>query len=115
MVVDTTWVVLQPLVNPLVANRWYTLEFGFNDALGLGVRVIDETTGAQVSYRYPMPAGQTWRFHHWIYAGTAWLDAYREFPGPGSYYAYDDVVSGGQGRGQRTASCVWDAIQCAVY
>jgi len=47
------------------------------------------------SYHTWMPAGQSWRFHHWIWSGNAYLDEYREFDASGldwsptQYLAYD--------------------------
>ena len=42
------------------------------------------------SYRLVMPSGKAWRFHHWVYRNTAYVDDYREFTG--ALYTYDAQV-----------------------
>ena len=41
-------------------------------------------------------AGKTWRFHHWIYRGNAYLDDYREFATGGLVWTPDDSTGSGQ-------------------
>jgi hypothetical protein len=36
-----------------------------------------------------MPPNLTYRFHHWILQGTAWLDNYRELGDQATTYQYD--------------------------
>jgi hypothetical protein len=33
----------------------------------------------------------SWRFHHWIYRGTSWLDNYHELSCQTTTYAYDTL------------------------
>ena len=48
------------------------------------------------SYRLVMPPGKSWRFHHWVYRNTAYLDDYREFTAV--LYGYDAQVRDDFGR-----------------
>jgi len=67
------------LINPVKTNVWYRVTLRVDDLNGFRIEVRErDGAGASATYSYPMPAGQSWRFHHWIYRNTAYLDNYVE-------------------------------------
>jgi hypothetical protein len=73
------WVYPKDLINPVETNTWYRLTLRVDDLNGFGVELRERDGGAaSATYTYPMPAGKTWRFHHWIHNSTAYLDNYVE-------------------------------------
>ncbi|MCG8348755.1 MAG: RHS repeat protein, partial [Chloroflexales bacterium] len=96
-----TWHYPADLLNPLQPNTWYVLQIGVDDQHGFTVEVYREDhMWERAVYSMQMPAGKRWRFRHWIWRNTAYLDDYREFSG--AIYAYDEPF-GGFALGQRTA------------
>jgi YD repeat-containing protein len=82
------------------ANVWYRLTMTLDDRAGFRVQVAqDGAPQTRATQLISMPPGQSWRFHHWIYAAnTATIDSYSEYQGP--RYGYDQ---GTNGKGRRTS------------
>ncbi len=69
----------QDLINPVKLNTWYRVTLRVDDVNGFKIEVRERDGGTTSgSYSLQMPAGKTWRFHHWIYRNTAYLDNYVE-------------------------------------
>ncbi|MBI4790951.1 MAG: hypothetical protein HY782_28305, partial [Chloroflexi bacterium] len=76
---DGWWIYPQDLINPVKLNTWYRLTLRVDDVNGFRIEVRErDGAGASGGYTRAMPAGKTWRFHSWIYRGTAYLDNYSE-------------------------------------
>ncbi len=106
------------ILTNLQADTWYVLRIVVDDSgRGFYLEAYQENTPTvRGSYNITMSAGKAWRFHHWIYGGTAYLDDYREFDTSGlswtpdermgfTYDALDRLVgaspvNGGQGYNQ---------------
>ncbi|MBM4430973.1 MAG: hypothetical protein FJ026_11605, partial [Chloroflexi bacterium] len=68
------------LLLDLQTNTWYTLSIVLDDQAGFYLEACQESDpSVRGSYHTPMPAGQSWRFHHWIQNGNCYLDDYREY------------------------------------
>jgi hypothetical protein len=68
------------LIPNMRTNAWYTLEITVDDVNGFTAMVYDESKPSiRGTYTMSMPAGRQWHFRHWIWRGTAYLDAYREY------------------------------------
>jgi hypothetical protein len=67
------------LLPNLLTNTWYVLRIVVDDVRGFTIEACQEGTSICGSYNQWMPTGLTWRFQHWIYRGTAYVDDYREF------------------------------------
>jgi RHS repeat-associated protein len=70
------------LIDPVETNTWYVGTLVADDDHGFLMEVYKkDEPGVRGSYRYDgMPAGETWRFHHWIYRDLAYIDNYAEQP-----------------------------------
>jgi RHS repeat-associated protein len=84
------------LLRDLATGAWYTVSIVVDDSYGFYVEACQvDNPDIRGSYHTWMPAGQSWRFHHWIWSGNAYLDEYREFDAgdldwsPTQYLAYD--------------------------
>ncbi len=86
------------LISALAINTWYVVTILLDDAGGFTVRTRLDAGGAATRYTGALPAGKTWRFHHWVYRNTAYLDDYQEFSG--ATFRYD---AGTYGKGHRTS------------
>jgi RHS repeat-associated protein len=85
------------LIPAVQANTWYVAQFTVDDVGGCTVLVyLENTPSAAGIYQAAMPAGKSWRFHHWIAQATAYLDDYEEFYG--AKYTYDAAIPNGIGR-----------------
>ena len=74
------WTYPKDLITNLQLNTWYVLTLKVDDSAGFLAEVYQENNPtARGYYRQAMPVGKQWRFHHWIYRGSANLDDYREF------------------------------------
>jgi hypothetical protein len=49
----------------------------------------------RASFQQYVPAGQAWRFHHWVARGNAYLDDYREFSAGGMTWTPDERMAYG--------------------
>jgi len=114
----TTWRYPADLLTNLQVNTWYVLRIVVDDSgRGFYIEAYQENNPTvRGSYNITMPTGKSWRFHHWIYRGTAYIDDYREFNTSGlswtpdermgfTYDALDRLVeanpvNGGQGYNQ---------------
>jgi YD repeat-containing protein len=68
------------VLTSLQVNTWYVLRIVVNDVRGFYLEAYQENNSAiRGSYNTWMPTGMSWRFHHWVYRGNAYLDDYREF------------------------------------
>ena len=68
------------LVKNVTLNTWYVVRIVIDDTRGSYVEVYPESDPSKrAAYQQYLPTGQAWRFHHWIYRGTAYIDDYREF------------------------------------
>jgi RHS repeat-associated protein len=78
------------LINPIQVGKWYvlTLKVGENGWFYTEVWQKDDPA-VRNTYLGQMATGKNWRFHHWIYRGTAWLDNYHELGYQVTAYAYD--------------------------
>jgi YD repeat-containing protein len=86
------------LIASLATNTWYVVEIVVDDAGGFSIQAYKESDPTQRGvYRQAMGAGRSWRFHHWIYRNSAYLDDYRE--AAATLYSYDQ---GANGIGRRT-------------
>jgi hypothetical protein len=67
--------------NPcLQTNTWYTLSVVVDDGAGFYIEACQvDNPAVRGSYHTWMPTGKSWRFHHWIWTGNAYIDEYREF------------------------------------
>jgi len=73
------WQYPKDLISDLQLNTWYVLQIDVDDTRGFYVKVYQENNpSVQNSYQREMPVGQTWRFHHWVHNGKAYLDDYLE-------------------------------------
>ncbi|MCA9996179.1 MAG: hypothetical protein KDE56_10555, partial [Anaerolineales bacterium] len=71
-------------------NTWYVLTLVVDDVNGLALHLYpkDAPDTATAYYQTTIfPKGESWRFHHWIYRDTAYIDNYSEQPFTG--FAYD--------------------------
>jgi len=69
----------QTLINPIKINIWYVLTIKLDDAGLFYLKVHERANPADYAeYAYNMPGGLSWRFHHWNYRNTAYLDNYQE-------------------------------------
>ncbi len=97
------WVYPADLLSDLETNTWYVLQIGVDDVGGFSLQVYQkDDPSVWGAYRLSTPAGvegKSWRFHHWIYRNTAYLDEYREFGGP--VWRYDEAGYG-RSTGKRT-------------
>ena len=67
------------ILNPIKTNTWYVLKVDVNDAGRFKLKVHErENPGVYGEHTFDMPSGLNWRFHHWNYRNTAYLDNYRE-------------------------------------
>jgi RHS repeat-associated protein len=84
----------------LEANTWYSMQIVLDDQNGFSLLVFKESDPSQRGvYRYAMPTGKTWRFHHWLWTDCfTYLDDYNEFDA--IRYGYD---GGANGIGRRTS------------
>ena len=68
------------LLTNLLTNTWYVLRIVISDTNGCYVEAYQRDAPAvRGSYNAWMPAGKSWRFHHWIYRGNAYIDSYAEY------------------------------------
>ena len=85
------WQRLTDLIDPLEVDTWYILELKIQDD---GIFVIDvwerDDPSNNGHYERSM-GGSDWRFRHWIYRGTAYIDNYAEFNSYYTSYAYDEL------------------------
>ncbi|MEJ5310984.1 MAG: carbohydrate binding domain-containing protein, partial [Anaerolineae bacterium] len=113
-----TWRYPADILTNLQVNTWYVLRIVVDDSgRGFYVEAYQENSPTvRGSYNITMPTGKTWRFRHWIYRGTAYIDDYREFntsglswtPDERMGFTYDSLdrlvgaspVNGGQGYNQ---------------
>jgi RHS repeat-associated protein len=118
-----SWTYPKDLINPLKVDTWYVLQIRVNDSQGFTVEVYEENDPTQRgSYTRSMTGGLSWRFRHWIYQGSAYLDAYTEWSttqrGTFIYDALDRLdeasVSGG-GSGLYIRDYSYDAIGNLTY
>jgi hypothetical protein len=88
------------LLSSLQANTWYVVRLVVDDGSGFYAEAYQESSPTvRGSYHTWMPTGKSWRFHHWIWQGNAYLDDYREFsttglawdPNDWLAYSYDDL------------------------
>ena len=91
------------LIPNLELDTWYVLQIVLDDVGGFTLQAYKESDPmVRGAYRQPgsiaMPAGRSWRFRHWIYRDTAYIDDYRELTA--IEYGYDQ---GTNGIGQRTS------------
>jgi RHS repeat-associated protein len=108
------------LLADLAGDTWYVLRFVVDDSpRGFYVEVFQEDNpSVQATYRHAMPAGQDWRFRHWVHTGNSYIDDYREFDasnvwtGQSQHFSYDhldrlthaETSGGGQGHYERSYS-----------
>jgi RHS repeat-associated protein len=72
------------LLANLQTNTWYTLSVVVDDSSGFYIEVCQvDNPAVRGSYHTWMPTGKSWRFHHWIWTGSAYVDEYREFNASG--------------------------------
>jgi hypothetical protein len=90
------------LINPIQVGKWYvlTLKVGENGWFYTEVWQKDDPA-VRNTYLGQMATGKNWRFHHWIYRGTAWLDNYHELGYQVTAYAYRCM---GLSRGKQLAN-----------
>jgi RHS repeat-associated protein len=108
----TNWVYPANLITNLQTNVWYVLKIDIDDTNGFVVQTWQENNPAvRGSYVYPMASGKTWRFHHWNYGQTSYLDDYQEYSTTTdtATYNYDEAGSS-NGKGQRTSMSNGNAI-----
>jgi len=79
------------LLASLALNTWYVLRIVVDDVRGGYIEAYQESAPAvRGSYQQWLPTGLSWRFRHWIYSGTAYLDDYREFSASGLTWNGDE-------------------------
>jgi YD repeat-containing protein len=81
------------VLNPVEANTWYVLTLKNHNTGGVGWSYIEvwkkDDPSKHGSWLLQMPANQSYRFHHWIDSGIAWLDNYHELQYYNTTYTYD--------------------------
>lgn len=83
------------LINPLQTNVSYTLRIVVDDG-GRGFYIeAFKTTDPSIrgSYNTWRPTGLGWRFRHYIYRGTAYINYYREFDTSSVVWSPDERLS----------------------
>jgi RHS repeat-associated protein len=84
-----SWVYPSDLINPVEVGVWYVLTLKASASGLTDIEVWRKDNPSQRgAYRVPMPAGLSYRFHHWVYRGNAWLENYQEFDYQITSYAY---------------------------
>ena len=84
------------LLTGLQADTWYVVRIVVDDVRGFYVEAYQESNPTlRGSYNTWMPTGKQWRFHHWNYRGTAYLDTYREFSTAGMTWSPDERMAFG--------------------
>lgn len=70
----------EPVILTYSANVWYRVELAVDDVGGFRawIRERDNANAPVGSYTRTMPANRLWKFQHWGFAGTVWLDNYAE-------------------------------------
>ena len=86
----TNWVYPADLIAPLETNAWYVLTI---KVLPSGLAQVDvwrkDQPGKHGAYQVQLPAGLSYRFHHWTYRNNTWLDNYHELNFQTTRYTYD--------------------------
>jgi len=84
-----SWVYPADLINPVDVGVWYvmTLKVSASGVTDIEVWRKDDPS-QRGAYRVQMPAGLSYRFHHWVYRNNAWLDNYQEFDYQLTSYSY---------------------------
>ncbi|MFQ5645075.1 MAG: LamG-like jellyroll fold domain-containing protein, partial [Thiogranum sp.] len=82
-------IIYTALPTQLQSNTWYVLTIVADDLNGFSLQVYEKENPANSGiYRTnAFPKGESWRFRHWIYRDTAYLDNYSEQPV--TSFAYD--------------------------
>ena len=98
------------LITALQANTWYVARIVLDDVRGFYLEVYQESAPTvRGSYQQWLPTGQAWRFRHWIYSGTAYLDDYREFSTAGLTWNVDERMNYGYDALNRLTSTAPDS------
>lgn len=117
----TNWVYPADLITNVQANTWYDLRIEVDDTNGFKVQAYQENNpSVQGTYTRLMPGGKNWRFRHWLWNNTSYLDDYQEYSlsataTPVANYYYDDTTNGNYGKGKRTLSSNGNATTRFVY
>jgi YD repeat-containing protein len=86
------WVYPADLINPVEVGVWYVLTLKITPSGWSYIEVWrKDDPGKRGAYAVKLPSGLSYRFHHWVYRGTAWLDNYRELNYQSTRYAYDTL------------------------
>jgi flagellin-like protein len=73
------WKYPKDLINPALINTWYVAMFKVDDTNGFYMKVVQKNNPSIYGeYTRNMPTGKNWRFRHWIWRNTAYLDNYIE-------------------------------------
>jgi hypothetical protein len=76
---SNVWKTSAPLIDAVQPNTWYVVRIRLDDRHGFIGEVYEEANPANGgAFSVPMPAGKNWRFIHWMYRDTIYLDDYQE-------------------------------------
>ena len=109
----TNWVYPADLIAPLETNAWYVLTI---KVLPSGLAQVDvwrkDQPGKHGAYQVQLPAGLSYRFHHWTYRNNTWLDNYHELNFQTTRYTYDVLgnLKGVTDALQNTTAINYDAL-----
>ncbi|MBC7260588.1 MAG: RHS repeat protein, partial [Chloroflexi bacterium] len=82
------------LLTTVQTNTWYVVRLVVDDSSGFYAEAYQESNPAvRGSYHTWMPTGKSWRFHHWIWRGEAYIDDYREFSTAGLVWSPDQWLA----------------------